>query len=93
VPRDHERAFDLYRAAASAGLVDAQYNLGVLYVRGDGVERDLLAAYPWFELVVKRADVRLAAQAQASLTFVESLMSAEDLEEARATPIQAGAAP
>ena len=35
----------------------------------------------------------MAAQAQANLAFVERLMSVEDLEEARATPLRAGAAP
>ena len=40
----------LYEAAAIQGMVQAQYNLGVLYQLGMGVEGDLVEAYVWFTM-------------------------------------------
>jgi TPR repeat protein len=40
VPQNFGEAARLYKLAADAGLKEAQYNLGVLYHRGDGVELD-----------------------------------------------------
>ena len=44
VTRDQTRAAQLFEQAANAGLSRAQLNLGVLYVRGQGVPRDLVRA-------------------------------------------------
>ena len=37
-----------YRLAADQGLSRAQANLGVMYLRGEGVERDPVRAASWF---------------------------------------------
>ncbi len=37
--------------AAKHGNVAAQYDLGMVYSSGDGVQRDLVAAHVWFSLV------------------------------------------
>ena len=37
-----------YRRAADAGDVGAQYNLGVIYREGEGVEADATQAVAWF---------------------------------------------
>jgi uncharacterized protein len=39
-----------YREAADQGLGDAQFRLGLLYAKGQGVPRDDVQAYMWFEL-------------------------------------------
>ncbi len=45
--RDPGRAFALMRAAADAGLAAAQNNLGILYLTGQGVARDVDAGVDW----------------------------------------------
>jgi uncharacterized protein len=49
VQRDDARAAQLFETAAAAGLHRAQLNLGILYVRGQGVPRDLVRARGWLE--------------------------------------------
>ena len=46
---DFETAFREFTIAADAGLDLAQYNLGILYFTGQGVERDFEAAFRWTE--------------------------------------------
>lgn len=52
--------------AAEKGIVDAYYDLGLLYSTGQGVEQNFIAAHKWFNLaamkglkraVVDRAEV------------------------------------
>ena len=38
----------LFRLSADQGYAKAQYNLGVMYVNGDGVSQDYVLAYMWF---------------------------------------------
>ena len=38
-----------FMAGAEAGNVDAQVALGILYVRGEGVEKDITTAAEWFD--------------------------------------------
>jgi TPR repeat protein len=47
VPRDFVRAAQLYEVAALAEYADAQRNLGIMYLRGLGVEKDYHQAYGW----------------------------------------------
>jgi len=42
-----------YRKAADQGLVQALNNLALLYMRGDGVPKDLVEAYKWFTIAVR----------------------------------------
>ena len=48
-PRDEKRAVELFEKAAAAGHVRAQINLGILYMRGQGVPADLVQARAWLE--------------------------------------------
>jgi TPR repeat protein len=43
-----------FRKAARYADKMAQHNLGVIYYRGDGVERDPARAWAWFELAAER---------------------------------------
>ena len=43
-------------AAADAGVVDAQYCLGMHYANGRDVERDYIVAHKWFNLAATQGD-------------------------------------
>ena len=45
----HAQALTLFLPAAEAGSLSAQYHLGLMHARGEGVPRDLSAAAGWFE--------------------------------------------
>src|SRR5258707_764833 len=60
---DYATAIRLWRPLADKGEVEAQYNLGVMYDKGQGVTRDYAIAVSWFR---KAADQGFAA-AQLSL--------------------------
>src|ERR1700687_3622035 len=45
--KDYQRAFREWKAAAEAGQAEAQFDLGVLYAQGRGVQRDLNEASNW----------------------------------------------
>lgn len=47
--RDDARAAQLFEKAANAGHRRAAVNLGLLYLRGQGVKRDLVQARAWLE--------------------------------------------
>jgi uncharacterized protein len=51
VPRDQTQAAAWYSKAADQGHPVAQYNLGVIYERGQGVTQDYARADVWFNLV------------------------------------------
>ena len=44
---DYKTAFTEFRESAEAGDARAQFNLGVLYLTGRGVERDAAKALEW----------------------------------------------
>lgn len=47
VPQSDKLAAFWYRKAALQGHTRAQYNMAVLHLHGDGVERDPIEAYAW----------------------------------------------
>lgn len=49
VPRNPARAVELFEKAAAQGHRRAQLNLGTIYLRGQGVQRDLIQARAWLE--------------------------------------------
>src|ERR1022692_2124462 len=46
--KDYDRAFREWKAGAEAGQPEAQFDLGVLYAKGLGVQRDLTVAANWY---------------------------------------------
>ena len=64
---DYAIAFAETRPVAERGDADAQYMLGFLYARGEGVRRDLVRAYLWFSLAARQGD-QIAADMVASLS-------------------------
>lgn len=77
---DYATTFAESRPLAAAGDADAQYILGFLYERGEGVARDLTRAYAWYGLAARQGDA-FAAQALAQLA---RRMSAAEVTEAEA---------
>ncbi len=51
---DFKTAMKLWRPMAEQGDTDAQYILGVMYDRGDGVPEDDKQAVKWFRQRLKR---------------------------------------
>jgi TPR repeat protein len=47
VPQDNKQAFNWYHTAAEQGYGDAQYSLGWMYYKGDGVPQDNKQAVYW----------------------------------------------
>jgi uncharacterized protein len=64
--KDYPAAYREWRAAADQGQAEAQYNLGILYLKGLGVARDPDEAFRWFRLA--------ADQGQADAQFQVGLM-------------------
>ena len=61
---DPERAFDLFRYAATfLRNTEAQYNVARMYIEGAGVKKDLRQGVNWLELAARKGN----AQAQALL--------------------------
>ncbi|MCP4042024.1 MAG: transglycosylase SLT domain-containing protein, partial [Gammaproteobacteria bacterium] len=58
VPRDYDRAVELYCAAAREGFAPAQYWLGWMYANARGVSRDDGLAAAWFKLSAGQGDVQ-----------------------------------
>src|SRR5262249_53269464 len=54
--KDFDQAIKRYEAAASWGYKNAQYNLAVMYARGQGVAQDLPRAMAWAALAAERDD-------------------------------------
>ena len=53
---DYTVAGQWFRKAALRGVADSQYNLGILYARGIGVDQNLAESYKWFALAAQQGD-------------------------------------
>ena len=49
VRQDYTKAVQWYRKAAEQGNVEAQHNLGAVYVNGQGVHQDHKIAKEWYK--------------------------------------------
>ncbi|HEU4665964.1 MAG TPA: sel1 repeat family protein, partial [Dokdonella sp.] len=54
--KDYRFAIDMYEVSASWAYKPAQYNLGVMYLKGQGVPVDRARAMAWFALAAERGD-------------------------------------
>jgi TPR repeat protein len=66
VPSGSDGRLQKYLAKAQAGDMDAQYNLGIMFYHGEGVERDHEEALKWFHLAAEQND----PEAQYNLGFM-----------------------
>ena len=55
-----ETAAEWFEQAASRGMTDSQFNLGMLYARGLGVPQNLENSYKWFSLAARSGDADAA---------------------------------
>jgi hypothetical protein len=68
-----------YRLAAEQGNARAQYNLGSMYFKGQGVPQDYVEAHKWFNLAAARSPDK-----DATVTIVQG----RDIVAAKMTPSQ-----
>jgi len=54
--KDYGKAFTEWKAAADAGQAEAQFDLGVLYAQGKGVQRDLTMAERWYRKAAEQGN-------------------------------------
>jgi TPR repeat protein len=76
---DYVPAIRLFRPLAEQGNAKAQNVLGVMYRKGEGVARNSVHAFLWFNRAAARGDAR----AKAELRDVSQTMTAEELSQAR----------
>ncbi len=74
-----------FRKAADRGNAPAQYSLGLMYAKGQGVPQDYVLAHFWFNLAASRA-VKVKQAAQAATR--DLAVKARDLVAAKMTPSQ-----
>ena len=55
--RDFAHAIEMYQVAASWAFKPAEYNLGVMYARGQGVPVDMPRAMAWMALAAERNEL------------------------------------
>ena len=76
-----ERALALWSPLAEAGNAAAQFNVGTLYEKGQGVARDDAAAAAWFLKAAERGDMQ--AQVKVAAWYESGTGMARDLTRAR----------
>jgi TPR repeat protein len=66
---DYERAMTEWRPLAEQGVAEAQFNVGLLYYQGRGVEQDHAEARGWYELAAEQGYAR--AQYDLAVLYAE----------------------
>lgn len=51
---EKEKALPIFLKAADGGDAQAQCHLGIMYLKGDDVKKDLIESFKWFELAAKQ---------------------------------------
>jgi len=78
--RDQKRAFDWYSRSAEQGFAEAQFNLGRMYVLGQGVDQDISQGMDW---QVRAAEQGLAeAQFEIGLQYLSGAVLEQNSESA-----------
>ena len=54
--KDSVKAAYWWHKAANQGIVEAQFNLGTCYEKGNGVTKDLSEAVKWYKMAAKQGD-------------------------------------
>ena len=78
---DYSAAFDEWLPLAELGDAEAQYNLGVMYDEGAGVERDLTLAAEWFRRAAEQGFID--AQTNLGMMYMTGQGVPQDRTEAR----------
>lgn len=72
---EHQQAFKEFQRLAKLGNKDAIYNIGVMFLYGQGIEKNLQKAHAWFSLA---ADFGLDDARSAARLIEQKINSAED---------------
>lgn len=78
---DYEAALKEWRPLAEQGSAEAQFNLGIIYDKGEGVLKDIEEAVRWYRLAAKQGHAN--AQTILGLMYYEGDAISEDLQEAK----------
>jgi uncharacterized protein len=78
--KNHEQAVACWKKAAEQGDPEAQYNLGLMYSKGQGTEKDLAQAFNWFTQAAQQGVP--SAQGRLGLMYATGDTVARDLIEA-----------
>ncbi len=62
--KEATKAISCYQRAANAGHAGAQYNLGLMYLKGEGVPRDALNGLGWLAKAADGGDAKARALLQ-----------------------------
>lgn len=97
VPEDNRRAIEFYTQAAENGKIGAALNMGLMFEKGEqGVERDPVRAFMWFDLcrfyAGRTGDKALAGRAAEYAAQVKKDMTAEQLARGETMAKEWGAA-
>ncbi len=71
--------FGVTRKAAGKGHASSQYNLGVMYAKGQGVTQDFVQAHMWFNLAAAKGE----ETARKGLDLVAEEMTPAEIAEAQ----------
>ena len=77
--RDYTRALLSFGQAAAQGDAIAQYNLGLMHARGQGIRKNYVEAHKWWSLAEASGDRSAGKNRRA----VEKLMTPEQIAEAQ----------
>ena len=61
---DYEAAVKWYKRAAEQGHASAQFNLGEMYFKGQGVTQDYTRAYMWWEIAASQGDEKAVKKSE-----------------------------
>jgi TPR repeat protein len=96
IPRNPEKAVELYCESARLGDLEAQYNLGWMYAMGRGIERDDATAAYFFTMAAKQGDAlaeRMLRQVGDPTNKAPTCLSDPELSDTEGHDIVARAAP
>lgn len=81
-PKDSQEAMRAWQRAAEQGDAEGQYNLGLMYDKGQGVTQDFIRAYMWYHLAAEALSGDDAMVAIKLRDRVASRMSAAQIAKA-----------
>ncbi len=84
VPRNQIEAIKWFRQSASHGNIPARQYLGIMYQKGEGVEKDLVTSHMWHSLFSRDApNDRDRGYTKETLTKIERKLSEAQLAQAK----------
>jgi len=78
---DYQTAFKLWLPLAEQGNVNAQFNLGLMYQKGEGVKQDYFEAVKWYRQAEKQGDAK--AQLNLGVMYINGDGVRQDDEQAK----------